>query len=248
MWGVILKLGRLPVTILVTAFAVLSSVAITSLIDHIMHRPLPLSGLIAAITAPLFLAPLCTWAILGLLFKLHGMREEMRALATYDHLTGVYSRRALLEISNQYFEVAKRESKRIAVLYIDIDHFKQINDEYGHANGDVVLRTVAAEIGGAIRKSDVLGRHGGEEFVITLLDVGEDEALTVAENLRKIVGERTISIGPHVVPTSISIGISISRQGVHTSLDELIKEADHALYASKNGGRNRSTVYSADSP
>lgn len=247
MWRVILKLGRLPFTILVTIFSVISSVTITFIIDGIMNRPIPLSGLIASISAPLLLAPLFTWVILGLLFRIHHMQEEMRELATYDQLTGVYSRRAFLEISNQYFEVAKREQKQIAVLFIDIDYFKKINDGYGHAIGDVVLRTVAEEISNTIRKSDILGRYGGEEFIISILNAGEEDALIVAEKIRNIVHGKIIVIGDHSIFASISIGISISRREVPTSLDDLIHEADKAMYVSKNSGRNRTTIFSADS-
>lgn len=246
MWPVILKLGRLRVTALISVFSVLMSLSISLLIDRIMHRHMPLSGLVPAILAPGLIAPICTWKILGLLFKIHGMQEEMRALATYDHLTGVYSRRAFLEISRQYFEVAKRESKGIAVLYIDIDHFKKINDGYGHAEGDRVLIAISSAIGGAIRRSDILGRYGGEEFLITLLGVGERDAIEISEKIRKIIERTTVDTNAHSISASISIGIAVSREGAHESLDDLIREADRALYASKNGGRNRSTLYSAD--
>jgi diguanylate cyclase (GGDEF)-like protein len=162
--------------------------------------------------------------------------NQMKEMAMVDPVTGCFSR--------QYFETkgkdevsrAIRNGHMLSVLVLDIDHFKQVNDTFGHQTGDRVLRQVTSVIQNNIRTSDTCARFGGEEFIVLLPQVSQPVALLIAERIRKRV---TMETDPSV---TISIGIS-SLHSSEASIDELVKRADGALYYSKENGRNRVTVY-----
>jgi len=128
---------------------------------------------------------------------------------------------------------------------MDIDHFKKINDTYGHDVGDLVLKTFADLIRGIIRKSDICARFGGEEFVVLLPNTDREGARVLAERIRTAVAKNPVEHGSIVIVFTVSIGISQCRKGMQ-SIDELIKEADIALYRAKEGGRNRVEVFIPD--
>jgi len=156
-----------------------------------------------------------------------------------DELTGVRNRRGFFSIVNIFGSFAKRNRFTVGILMADIDHFKKINDTYGHAKGDVVLRRVARILQEKIRPSDVLGRYGGEEFIIYMSQIDPLAAYDVAEKLRKAVeADRQDSIG-----VTVSIGIACGTlpmgSDVEASLAEYISTADACLYEAKNSGRNK---------
>lgn len=162
--------------------------------------------------------------------------ERVRQLAYIDGLTGIFNRRFFELRIGEEIERAKRFHTGMAVIMIDIDHFKRLNDEFGHLLGDEVLRQVSSIFSQQLRKIDVVCRYGGEEFVVVLSQTCAEDALAVAEKLRRVVGEWQFPGVPR--PVYISAGVaSFPEHG--TERDQLVKAADNALYMAKQTGRNR---------
>jgi two-component system cell cycle response regulator len=171
--------------------------------------------------------------------------EMLKYIGLTDSLTGVYNRRYIDRRLLEEIARARRQAYRISCMYIDIDHFKKVNDTIGHQGGDEVLREVAARIGAELRLSDALGRFGGEEFVVLLIDAELDSALMVAERIRASVAGTpfALSNGGELAVT-VSIGVSVLNDYAHDSAIEsvaqqLIASADGALYYAKEHGRNQ---------
>lgn len=161
--------------------------------------------------------------------------EELEMKARIDVLTHLWNRRAILDLATT--ELSRPDQPSIAILMIDIDHFKSVNDTYGHPAGDQVLRVVAERLRAAIRPMDAVGRYGGEEFLAVLSDIGEAEALRVAERMRRQVARSIIAFDEHQLPVTCSIGLALSTEA--DDADTLIRRADQALYRAKETGRNR---------
>jgi diguanylate cyclase (GGDEF)-like protein len=161
--------------------------------------------------------------------------EAARQLAYRDGLTGVFNRRFFEERVLEEIERCKRYNSELAVLMIDIDQFKAVNDNFGHMLGDEVLKLVAQIFTQQLRKTDVICRYGGEEFVILLPQLGRDRVLEVAEKLRRLV--HACPFPGVATPVSVSMGISHFPENGDTR-NELIAAADSALYTAKQSGRN----------
>jgi len=173
---------------------------------------------------------------------------EILKHATLDALTGFYNRRQLEERIKQEVSNAKRQNAPLCGIMTDIDYFKNVNDTYGHAAGDIVLKTIAKIIRGQLREYDIAGRYGGEEFSILLPFTKIEEAQMVAERLRKTIENKTVDISkaaPDADNKSIKITLSLGIYEMReTDNDEdLLKKADKALYHAKNTGRNKVVVY-----
>jgi len=166
------------------------------------------------------------------------MEAELRRLATTDALTGIFNRRHFLAMATVEAERARRHHRPLAGLMLDIDHFKRINDGFGHPVGDQAITAMAAACAGAIRTIDTLGRLGGEEFAILLPDTEPAAALEVAERIRLAVAAIVIATDKGPVRFTTSIGIARINEA-DASVEALLSRADAALYAAKNGGRNR---------
>jgi diguanylate cyclase (GGDEF)-like protein len=169
------------------------------------------------------------------------MHEWVLLLARTDHLTGALSRGALYTQAQRDLQLARRQVTFTAAFIVDIDHFKIINDECGHAAGDAVLRHVALHGQAVLRCTDLFGRYGGDEFVAVLPETDLLTAAAIAERLRVAVGEPTPGLPEGLPPVSVSIGVAAVAAGCQ-SVDELIAQADHALYNAKHAGRNRTRV------
>jgi diguanylate cyclase (GGDEF)-like protein len=168
------------------------------------------------------------------------LRQQLREQADSDQLTGVANRRQLSRRINELTAHAPRTGHRLAVLYCDLDHFKDVNDAHGHAAGDVVLTSVAVAIRGAVRDHDLVARLGGDEFVVLLDGVrGLDDATAVAEKILAAV-RVPVQIGETTVTPGASIGIALLEPGEDE--DYVIARADAALYAAKDAGRNRAVA------
>jgi diguanylate cyclase (GGDEF)-like protein len=169
--------------------------------------------------------------------KVKAEGEEYRFKATHDSLTGTLNRAAIFDVLKRELLRAQREGTFVGVLLADIDHFKKINDVYGHLTGDAVLREVAQRINAAIRTYDSVGRYGGEEFLVVLSGV-EEEPVKHAERIRVLVSETPVATREGAVPVTLSLGAAISGPELQ-EIEELIRVADAALYRAKRGGRNR---------
>ena len=181
----------------------------------------------------------------GMCFVLHDTTEneklmtKLRVQAEYDPLMGIYNRGALFEISQKMLNTEISREYSYAMLMMDIDFFKQINDTYGHSTGDFVLKEVAATIKRSFRESDIIGRYGGEEIVVLLENITAEKAFALAEGLREKIERTPITYLDNEIYITISIGIAVSSAGEAHSLEMLLHQADEAMYRAKNSGRNK---------
>ncbi|SMH59839.1 sensor domain-containing diguanylate cyclase [Azospirillum agricola] len=170
------------------------------------------------------------------------MEEALRDMASRDPLTGIHNRRSFMELARQQLARAHRFHEPLAVFVLDVDHFKRINDSYGHATGDDALRMVAAGCQAILREYDLLGRLGGEEFVVVLPGATADETRVVAERVRRYLARMPIPGPDGRFHLTSSIGIA-GLEGATDTLEKAIHRADLALYRAKHEGRNRVVVY-----
>lgn len=170
--------------------------------------------------------------------KLRQTEGELRFRAQTDPLTGLYNRSHFMFLAQQSLSSCKRNKHDMACLFIDLDHFKEINDTHGHACGDMVLTRVAEEIAQCVRESDILGRLGGEEFAIVLPETDMNGAELLAERIREAVSAGQYSDGLHAIHVTTSIGVAMRDDTIH-SLDELLRKADRQLLEAKRLGRDR---------
>lgn len=166
------------------------------------------------------------------------LQKELAHVAMYDTLTDILSRRALLEQAEVERQRTKRYGRDLSLLMIDIDHFKKVNDTYGHLIGDIVLREVAQTLKKQTRRSDFVGRYGGEEFLIILPETSIEKALILAEKLRKQVSELTTPVDGQVLK-DVTISIGATEYEDDPTIDEFINRSDKWLYAAKQSGRNQ---------
>ncbi len=172
------------------------------------------------------------------------MVKRLEDLATTDGLTGLFNKRAMLEIAESKINAAKRFGRHLAVLVADIDHFKRVNDTYGHDVGDVIIRGLGDVLRRAKRNTDSVARFGGEEFVVICEETDEKGAVLLAERVREELEKTSFVAGADRVKVTCSIGVA-TFPAAGASWEALFKSADTALYASKQGGRNRTTVFAA---
>ncbi|WP_322011660.1 diguanylate cyclase [Paraburkholderia sp. J12] len=172
-------------------------------------------------------------------------REEavakLRDYADRDGLTGIANRRYFETRLAEEFSRWQRYGGELSVLLFDLDHFKKINDQFGHVAGDTVLRVMAQRVANVVRKEDVFGRFGGEEFALLLPCTPIGDAMRVAEKIRKTIGDAPVEVQGVVVPVTASVGAATARPGA-PGYEGIVSEADAALYRAKRQGRNRSVA------
>ncbi len=159
--------------------------------------------------------------------------------ATRDTLTGLYNRTFLNEHLVKEFAFSKRHGHSLTVVMIDADRFKSVNDTFGHAGGDYVLKTIAEILQQTLRLEDVLARYGGEEFLLVTRELTDAKAWQFAERLRKVVEKHEFKIGKTRVPVTVSLGVASTVKTEHETWQKLVDAADRALYEAKEGGRNQ---------
>ena len=169
--------------------------------------------------------------------RLVAANQQLHERASRDALTGVLNRGAIMEFLQQQLNAEQRPD--LAVLMLDIDFFKKVNDNYGHVQGDLVLRTVAATINEHIRPNDRVGRYGGEEFLVVLRSIDDKQSLAVAERIRQAVEACQIKAAEVIIKVTISVGVAILKSKQHSQLTELLENADKQLYLAKENGRNQ---------
>jgi diguanylate cyclase (GGDEF)-like protein len=183
----------------------------------------------------------CGQRIVELQQQLLAARDALKIQATHDALTGLLNRGALFDALVRELSRSQREQAPLAVVMIDLDHFKSINDSHGHAAGDAVLRQAADRMRVQARAYDHVGRYGGEEFMLVLPNTSPQEGLALAERLRRTIAEQSFPIHhpPGELPVTASLGMACCDGLTVATPDDLANAADHALYAAKAGGRNR---------
>ncbi|MFM1988924.1 MAG: hypothetical protein RJA99_1881 [Pseudomonadota bacterium] len=193
----------------------------------------------------------------GALAELEQSRTEIEAknralqrAATRDPLTDCLNRRAFADLGEPAHRIARAPGGRpVAAMLLDIDHFKSVNDRFGHATGDRVIRTVAATLQASVRPGDLVARHGGEEFAVLLAGSGAEDALGIAERIRSLVADRCRLELADVEGLQVTVSIGVSDTGFGSpTLDALLDEADTALYRAKRAGRNRVLVHDPAAP
>lgn len=164
--------------------------------------------------------------------------EEIYRMMVTDGLTQIANKRALEDFLDKEVARARRYGRNLSVMMMDIDHFKRINDQFGHLTGDMVLREVAATIRQRIRREELFARYGGEEFVIVLPETDISGALEFAETVRGMVEARLMTFEGLHIRITVSIGVAQFDPSSHATPEDLIKSADQNLYVAKNRGRN----------
>lgn len=167
------------------------------------------------------------------------LKKRLKEMAIRDPLTQLYNRRYMDDVTTREIKKAERSGKPLGMIMIDLDHFKQINDRFGHQAGDEVLRNVAGALVSGVRSEDMVCRFGGEEFFILIPDAGCDDCMKRASDLRAAIKSMAFSCqGRQIGPVTVSAGVAVFPEDGQT-LDELLKKADIALYTAKEKGRDR---------
>ncbi len=164
--------------------------------------------------------------------------EEIYRLMTIDGLTQIFNKRYFLESLERELSRSRRYSRELSLIMFDIDHFKQVNDTYGHLAGDAVLKQLCTVVDNKIRREDLLCRYGGEEFAILLPEIDHFNAKLTAEKIRRLVERTAFSFEDTQIPVTISLGVACVETDA-SDPDSFVKLADEQLYAAKKGGRNR---------
>ncbi len=248
-WGVFLLLsgGSTSISRVVVAVGlaglVLSNLSRLWVHAHLLDSPLSLS--LAEPAVAVYIGMLVIFDVLCnvgfVLLITDRMHEWVLQLARTDHLTGALSRGALCAQAQRDLQRARRQRSATSAFIVDIDQFKTINDQHGHAAGDAVLRHIALHAQAQLRCTDLFARWGGDEFVALLPETDLLTAAAIAERLRLAVGEPSPRLPAGLPPITVSIGVAAVAPGCE-GVDELIAQADQALYTAKNAGRNRTRV------
>lgn len=175
------------------------------------------------------------------------LQRRLYTLARIDPLTGVNNRLALNETATRVLSAAARNKQAVGVLMLDVDHFKKINDQFGHAGGDKVLRVLVRTITSTLRASDVIGRVGGEEFVVLAPGTDMAELMVLAERIRAMLAATPLLVDGKSLQLTVSIGAAVAPRGAR-ELAGVLRMADLALYSAKRAGRNRVAASSPDVP
>jgi diguanylate cyclase (GGDEF)-like protein len=171
------------------------------------------------------------------ILRFRGLSNRLAMQTHIDYLTGIFNRRGIFDTILPLSFLAKRNNYPIGIMMADIDHFKRVNDTYGHQTGDRILKYVAGAIKACVRSSDIAGRYGGEEFLVFLSPVDPKFLFSIAEKIRTTIDKES----RQDVPVTISIGVSygVIKDDIEKDVEDIIKSADECLYRAKNSGRNK---------
>ncbi|HSW22042.1 MAG TPA: GGDEF domain-containing protein [Burkholderiaceae bacterium] len=233
----LVQLGFVPSLVLGTVVLVPIFAMLAPLLVMMLGKGSPTVAAQVGALSALILVPAIGALVLRLLFQLERARARLAVLATQDALTGVHNRRYFFEIAEREWQRSKRYSEDSALLLIDADNFKSINDLHGHMCGDKLLVAIARAVRATLRTSDLMARFGGEELVILLPHTDPLGALDVAERIRERVAGGRLDWHGEKVGITVSVGVA-SYGGDDRTLDALVHDADLALYAAKKAGRN----------
>jgi diguanylate cyclase (GGDEF)-like protein len=230
--------GSTKTSIGLTLISILLSIVITLIVNFFLKGGPLGDGLLIAILAPAIIAPVMSLQMLRLLSDLDQAEEKLKILSNIDELTQTYNRRFFMQFGEQELKRSQRHGDSFSIALLDIDNFKQINDNAGHLIGDKVLQKLSYLLKNEIRQSDVFARYGGDEFVFLFPETNLRQALIWAERLYGRLAATYINLKTLEVQPSFSIGIATS-DATTTSLDDLLAKADRALYQAKKSGGNQ---------
>jgi diguanylate cyclase (GGDEF)-like protein len=240
-----LQLGRAKVVAATTGISVLMSVVATAAnlytfgfwgADYVT-----LVSMLIATVIPLLVAYPVSWFVVSIVFSIHRLERETHRLATYDPLTGLLNRRAFLDAAYETHRALVREQQQFAMLILDLDYFKQINDTYGHAVGDRVLEEFGQIVSSVIRPGDLTARIGGEEFAFLLPNTTDEAAWRFAEQLQLAIRTKRVEKDEVALHFSASIGLVVCSPTI--TVEKAMSLADRELYQAKASGRNQSALY-----
>jgi diguanylate cyclase (GGDEF)-like protein len=239
----VLRYGVLNVVIVITFITVLLSAVMTMLIFLSFGELLTRAGIFSSIIIPLIIAPIVTLYLASAVLESHILKEKMYDLATIDQLTGVKNRRAFMEAAISYYKIAVRNNHIFSVVLLDLDHFKKINDTFGHLVGDEVLRSIGNVFCKSVRTSDIAGRYGGEEFMFILPEVGRESVKTFTDKLHEEISDTCVDHNGSKVNVTVSIGVAIyDTSNDAASFENLLDQSDKMLYKAKRKGRNCTVI------
>jgi len=173
--------------------------------------------------------------------------SSIKNIAIYDTLTGLYNRRYFEDRLGMDAQKSFYGGTPLSLVMVDIDHFKKVNDTFGHTEGDQVLCKISSLLKSSIRKKDTVARYGGEEFILILPEAGLEASFVIAERIRRLIENTLFEVGRAQINLTVSMGISNFPSHRAKSKEELIKMADQALYDAKRGGRNKVCIFAGKS-
>ena len=171
--------------------------------------------------------------------RLKDVQDKLKELAMKDSLTGLYNHAVLIELLEKELSKQKRNKGHISFIMLDIDYFKRINDTYGHMSGDMILKELSNILMSSLRKGDIVGRYGGEEFGIVLVGTNKHDAFHLCERIRKKIEDYNFFFDDRVIKITVSMGIFSNDYNSSITGNEIIQKADEQLYKVKTGGRNQ---------
>jgi diguanylate cyclase (GGDEF)-like protein len=238
------RLGVWRATLLFSLCISLLSLALTWLYIRLLGYTEMGEAFYISLLVPLPMTLLPGSLIFALVAALEQARHTAHTLSITDTLTGLYNRRHFIHSAQRELDLAQRHQLPLALLVLDVDHFKRVNDVHGHAVGDQVLVEVGRRCAQVLRATDLLARWGGEEFVVLLPNTPAEHAHQLAERMREAVAHAdlpyaTNHAASHAVRTTISVGVAGTANGQAVTLDALVQSADRALFDAKRAGRNQ---------
>lgn len=244
----IVKLGRIRTVTVITLISTVFSIMLTVLLMTLFGMEITAPPLVISALVPLIVASAVSWGVVEVLFRVHRLEEEIRRVATYDMLTGVMTRRAFFNAADPVLRIAGRNRTPVSTLSIDIDDFKRINDSHGHSAGDAALCAFGSVLRECARKSDIVGRIGGEEFALLLPDTDLGGAVNLACKIRTAMQDAVIGTGDGIIHFTVSIGAAQSDESGDMVLEALLRQSDLALYRAKRSGKDRIIAYPLEEP
>jgi diguanylate cyclase (GGDEF)-like protein len=230
----------------VTLLSLAASVGATLLVELFNPQADYLRGLAVALAVPVLVVPPLAYWHHKVLYDLEAAKRTIEKLSRTDGLTGLHNRRHFFALAEQALALARRHGQPAALLILDLDHFKAVNDRHGHQTGDQVLARAARIMQGAVRQADVLARYGGEEFVLLAPHAGAEEARQICRRLRRAL-ERGQAAEGGPARVTVSIGAALAERA-GWDLEALLARADQALYQAKEAGRDTFVLAEGDAP
>jgi diguanylate cyclase (GGDEF)-like protein len=236
------RYGSTPIAVVLTFISILLSVGITTAINIFLYGGPDLTGLVISVLAPLVIAPLLSVKILELVLMLDEAERKLQVLSSTDDLTGAYNRRYFIQFLDHEFKRAQRSGLTFSLAILDMDNFKEINDQWGHLAGDGFLREMTRTFRAHIRQADIFARYGGDEFIILFPQTDQQGVHHWADRLYAECAKKLIHFENVEIQPLFSIGAAaFERKMKHP--DDLLKRADIALYQAKRSGGNKFVQY-----